>query len=199
MTASKFARAASFLCAAAAAALLSTGSARAALIVNIEQVGLDIVATYSGTLNYGGAATSAYIFTSSSVSFNPSAGSFGILPSATNTRYTYASSFTTPFGTGGSATPTSYAGDAFVVGSNILWTSQGFANPGSFSGSMTFAGETYASMGLVPGSTSVATLPNDTITFAVAAVPLPAALPMLGLGLGAMGLIGARRRRKTAA
>ena len=60
---------------------------------------------------------------------------------------------------------------------------------------MTFLGSTFASLGLTDGP-NVATLPNDTITFNVASVPLPAAFPFLLAALGGLGF--AARRRKAA-
>ena len=49
----------------------------------------------------------------------------------------------------------------------------------------------FASQGVLDSSSS-------TLTFAPAATPLPAALPLFATGLGAMGLFGWRRKRKNA-
>jgi hypothetical protein len=197
MTPFKFARTAVFACA-AALAIGAAEPADAAVIVSFEKVGLDVIATLSGTINFGSAANSAHIATGPSYGINPAGGSFGALDAGTNTRRTYASAPAAPFGTGGYTAATTYVGDAFVVEDNRLWTDQGFVSGGILSGTMTFAGASFASLGLTPGANSTATYPNDTVTFVVADVPVPAALPMLGLGLGALGLIGARRRRRAA-
>lgn len=201
MTPFNFARTAVFACAAA----LAIGAAEPAdaaviviVIVSFEKVGLDVIATLSGTINFRGAANSAHIATGPSYGINPAGGSFGALDADTNTRWTYANAPAAPFGTGGYTAATTYVGDAFVVEDNRLWTDQGFVSGGILSGTMTFAGASFASLGLTPGANSTATYPNDTVTFVVADVPVPAALPMLGLGLGALGLIGARRRRRAA-
>ena len=75
-----------------------------------------------------------------------------------------------------------------------------------FSGAVTFFGEA------VPFDTALQLAAGDTVTFAVApwggnqntgldaslttTTPLPAALPLFATGLGALGLLGWRRKRK---
>ena len=60
-----------------------------------------------------------------------------------------------------------------------LWVPFGYTPGTSLSGSVTFAGESFSSLGLTPGSYTT-TLPSDTITMNIGAVPAP--LPLLGLG-----------------
>ena len=49
------------------------------------------------------------------------------------------------------------------------------------------------------GTQGVRDTSSSTLTFAVAATPLPAALPLFATGLGVLGLLGWRRKRKAAA
>ena len=69
-------------------------------------------------------------------------------------------------------------------------------------GNPNFAGDTMT-FGLVQFTTDslsvVATNEYDALTFQLAQTPLPAALPLFAAGLGALGLLGWRRKRKAQA
>jgi hypothetical protein len=64
------------------------------------------------------------------------------------------------------------------------------------SNTIIFDGTTIAGLGITPGN-FVWTWGSGTgdQTFTVDVVPLPATLPLLGAGLGALGLLGWRRKR----
>jgi hypothetical protein len=69
-------------------------------------------------------------------------------------------------------------------------------------GNATFTHETIAGLGLIPGVYVWRWGTNADQTFSLnipAPTPLPAALPLFATGLGALGLFGWRRKRKTQA
>jgi hypothetical protein len=74
----------------------------------------------------------------------------------------------------------------------------------------TFAGATFASLGLTPGTyvwtwgaAAAATLNGaavlNTFTIQIGPVPLPATLPLFATGLAGLGLLGWRRKKKAIA
>ena len=61
-------------------------------------------------------------------------------------------------------------------------------------GSMTFVGQTFASLGITPG-TYTTNLPDDTITLIIGQVPLPATLLLLISGMAGVGAVRSWKRR----
>jgi hypothetical protein len=77
-------------------------------------------------------------------------------------------------------------------------------SPGSaLSDSMTFDNTTLALLGLTPGTSYTwtwnPTADDSFVINVISPTPLPAALPLFATGLGAMGLLGWRRKRKALA
>lgn len=93
-----------------------------------------------------------------------------------------------------------------IASENQLIVPQDFMG-GSLSASMTFDNTTIADLGLLTGTftwswTATPSAPDDSFginTGATTATPLPAALPLFAGGLGAMGLLGRRRKRNAQA
>jgi hypothetical protein len=85
----------------------------------------------------------------------------------------------------------------FFGGPNAYQTLNGLAGSISFPGPSTYDSGT--TLGL-PGNTDGPPVNRyDAGTFAAVATPLPAALPLFATGLGALGLLGWRRKRKAEA
>lgn len=86
-----------------------------------------------------------------------------------------------------------YFGNA---GTGTLLIENGFDDV-AWAGLITFAGQSFASLGLVEGNYDYFLTNGEkfTISIGVATVPLPASLPLLVLTLGLLGLIGHRKRR----
>ncbi|MEM6934138.1 MAG: hypothetical protein AAF526_11190 [Pseudomonadota bacterium] len=134
---------------------------------------------------------------------NPEEGAFGA--GAGGEVDTYSADPFTPYGSGG-ATDAGEAGtgDAFILGfllgDPVLLLPTGYVSGDPLSFAVFFAGETLETLGIdaLPATTVIGM--ND-INFSVAeapsAVPLPAAMPMLLLGIASVGWVGSRRRLAT--
>ena len=178
-----------------AGSLICFGDAavKAAVIINAVQSGSDVIFSYTGQLNLTGLGGPAPGFLGDASIIEPSSGTF--VAAGTFDIYQLSDSFTfTPFGAGGSKTLENASvgsGFAMVDVLSQLWVPFGYTSNASLSGSVTFAGESFSSLGLTPGSYTT-TLPSDSITMKISAVPAP--LPLLGLGAAAAFFRRLKRR-----
>lgn len=158
------------------------------------------------------------VFTSLSGSYTPSLAASGVSSGKTRPRNSdrvairetfscgpdLPSNFTGPsaFGSGGISFASSSSGDAFYFDLDDLYVPLGYVSGSSIAMSGTYAGHTFMSLGLTPGTyvwTLGSGMATDTFTINVqsAAVPEPTAL---SLALVAGAVAGFRmRRRKPAA
>lgn len=182
----------------------AAGPARASVLVTASEVGGDVVFQGGGTLdltglNFLGLGTTLSIL-------EPSIANLiiGQLPPSTVDNYGF---LTGPdsFGAGGFALPSSGSGDTFgILGPfGLLRVPGGYTSGDPLTGSSTFAGQTFASLGLTPG-TYVSTLQSaDTFTIQIgpSAVPEPSSLILISSGLAVLvGLgYGWRRQKATSA
>ena len=186
----------------AAAAVPSPGAA--AVTVNIGEVGSDVVATASGTLDLTGLISAGTFALSPGVRGTP--GYIGLGTSGNVAGY---SGLTGPanFGPGTnlvggtSNTGTSFSLNGLYNTTPLVFLPFGFLSGSSvLSGSETFAGQTFASLGLAPGQ-YVFSSQNDHVTInigdQVAAVPESATWAMMLLGFAGIGASMRRRRRAT--
>ena len=87
----------------------------------------------------------------------------------------------------------------------VVWVPAGYDLGHPLSDSATYGGATFASLGVTPGSYtwtwgSHAYAGSFTLDIVnPVATPLPATLPLFAGGLGALGLLGWRRKRKAQA
>lgn len=180
--------------------------ASSAIVMTAVESGDDVVISFSGTLDITGLASPVDdIFGSSRVRpsdslihFKGTTEFFGNLDS-------YSSVFSSsPFsiGTSGSLTSaTSLAGDvAFGVSRSNLWLKRDTDSTfwaSTRSGSMTFANNTLAGLGITPGTYEwvLNNTAADTITLtATQAVPEPSSLVLFGVGGVALACAAYRRR-----
>lgn len=177
-----------------------SGSALASTLVSFSEQGDDVIATLSGTLDLG----QSYLF-----SFSGSGGSGGDAIHSLNgllnadsatvghVAYRYAVEGPVSWGAGPlrAATSSSFNTDFTLLARDQRMDVEFFADPLPIilMGTMTFAGQTFTSLGLVLGS-YVYTFANGE-TFTVQVVPIPAGLTLLAAGIAFLGLLGWRKRR----
>lgn len=169
--------------------LLTTASAAdAAMILRLEQVGLDVVARGSGTINLSGLTLKASpddytnIFTSTQLYAGPAAlgdGQVDQWSGMTGPSIIFASGVESYADTG--------TGNLFGVVSDdtsdpggtrqpLLVLPRSYVSGAALSGTTQFISQTFATMGITPGTLTL-TLPiGDTVTITTDAEPVPAPL-----------------------
>jgi len=188
----------------------AAGRADAGIIINVQQVGSDVVATGSGSIDLTGLT-----LVSSSGAFDlgrvfPAAGTILEGPTSGIPLVSEYSGVTGPtsFGPGVSnISASSGSGDIFGVAGlfahielPLTYTSGTLLSPATD----TYTGTTIAGMGLIPGTYTYhwgdPTHPDParTLTVQIGPVPEPASLAIWGLGALGCAIAGYRRRKKTA-
>lgn len=189
-----------------AAAAFLPGNASAAITVNIQEVGSDVVVSYSGSIDTTGIGFNLVSSTSlrriaafggNAMFAGPDGARGASLTDFGKNPWTVAP---TPFGSGGVFSADSFSiadGDSFGFQSNGFFVRFGYTSGTPISGSMTFENQTLASMGINVGTGIMnATFSSgDTLTVnAITAVPEPSS-SMLGLA-GLITVSAFHRRRK---
>ena len=180
----------------AAALILASlqGTADAGVVIDVSQVGSDVVATGSGSLDLTGLSLTVTVPLSTTL--DPIGGVIIIGPSPGGSFDGY-SGFQGPssFGPGGQTFPSEGTGDLMGVDNfdGNIQVPAGYVSGTPLAGSSTFDNTTIAGLGLTPG-TYTYTWSSDSLTVVVASVPEPSSLAMAGMAAAA-GLIAARRRR----
>jgi hypothetical protein len=177
--------------------------ARAALIITAEEVGSDVVFTYSGSIDLTGAPVPTV--SGAGAFINPSVPALSFRTYASGAADGYLLPSPPPafaaFGAGGANTPDSQSGDILRIsgsgsGHEINLPS-GYTSGSALSGSMTFNSDSFATLGLTPGvyvwDLTFTGGPAQDATITV--VPEPSA----AIGIGALLALarGADRRRRT--
>jgi hypothetical protein len=192
-------------CFTVACALVGSKEANAdPYVVTIEQVGANVIATGSGAIDLSGL----------SIQFSASTNSVGVIPSvpqiitaqpgtSSYDAYGFATGPTT-FGSGGYTPASSGSGDLVGVDGSYILVPVGYVSFASLSDGATFDNATFLTLGITPGTYTWTWGSGVDQNFTIDAIetvatPLPAALPLFATGLGALGLLGWRRKRKAAA
>ncbi|MEP3227257.1 MAG: PEPxxWA-CTERM sorting domain-containing protein [Parasphingorhabdus sp.] len=186
------------------------GAAQAAIVIDIEQNGSDVVGTVSGSLDLTGLTFFRSISNLNGGALNSVEARRGLFVGA-ETTLAPADAYQgiagpSNWGMGGRQVRQLFSGDTFGIAADLtfIWLPVGYTSNTAIASTATFAGTTIANLGLDAGVYSYTT-PNDTITVnigqAVGAVPEPATWAFMIFGFGAVGgvLRSNRRRQKNTA
>jgi hypothetical protein len=178
---------------------LSAPSAQAGYIVTLEQVGSNVVANGSGPIDLTGLS---FEFSNPGVAeIVPMFANISTGP-ASGQPIVFYTGFTGPtsFGSGRQTFANSGSGDLVgIVGdTNLLAVPHGYVSGTSLTDSSTYNNQTFATLGVVPGTYEwtwgSVTNQNFTLIISTAVVPEPGSLALLGAGLA--GFVFLRRRRQ---
>ena len=182
---------------------LATTASHAAIVISFQQVGANVVETGSGSANLTALTLSGPFFGPGQTFPNVQQAIVG--PSASGSAFTGVSG-PSNFGLGGGALASSNSGNTFGLvqffAAPNLYLPTGYVSGSALSGSSTFNGQTFASLGITPGTylyTWGAGPTADSLTVQAIAAPVPepgsALAGLLALGACAGGLF--RRNRQT--
>jgi len=183
-----------------AAAILLVGvvfshSAEATFIVNVDEVGSNVVATGGGTIDLTGLALTGH-----GTAIPTVVPVLGIIVLGTGSVDVYSGVFTglSSFGGGGVTDASATSGDpvGFVAILSELAVPSGYKSGDPLSDTATWDNATFASLGLTPGTYVFSWGPatgDDTFVVNIGVVPEPSTLAVLVAGLLGLGLL---RRRK---
>lgn len=180
-------------------ALFCARTAHAAVIMTLEQVGPDVVATGSGTVDlagltyeFSGSGLGPYIHPSTSGLLVGAGGNYGLYG---------AISGPASFGTGNGTVASSGTGGGLGLVSDVIDVPQGYVSGTPLSGTATWDSTTLAALGVTTGTytwTWGSGADADSLTL-YAGVPAPSSAPepasVLELTLGAAALALFRRLR----
>ena len=176
-------------------------TASAALIINIQQSGSNVVVMGAGTMNIAGMFfTGSFAPGSISSTLSPIGPSVIVaaLPVTSSSWYQGPISIPQSFGIGSGVFPSVGFGDQFGVGGGTLFVPVGYISGSPLSGTSIYAGASFASLGITPGTTRTWTWGSgantDSATVTISPVPEPTTLA-LGATAGLM-LFGSRRRAR---
>jgi hypothetical protein len=176
-------------------------ASKAALIIDVSEAGGDVVITASGVLNFaptsgGSSSTVSMVWPTSPYGSIILVGS----TSAANVDSYSGISGPSSFGAGPMVVATSGSGDTVgVIGNAAIYVPEGYSFGNPLSGTATFTGASFVSLGLTPGSYLYTwgagpTAESLTVNVGVAAVPEPSTAVLVGFVIAGLAFRASRRR-----
>lgn len=158
---------------------------RAALTINIQQFGSDVVATASGSLDLSGLGLVTSSGSTSIALLYPTGGTIAVGTPGSSSVYTGFSTVGS-LGSGGFTVASSYTGTLTEAdkADSYLFLPHNYTSGTQLNGTATWNNTDFSTLGLTPGASLVFSWSGDSITVnAVTPVPEPATavLPMLGI------------------
>jgi len=183
---------------------LSALSAQAGYVVDLTQVGSDVVVSGSGAIDLSGLTFLGSLGGPSSL-INPGEGIILTGPAAfLGDQYT-GTTGPTSFGGGSIAFAGSGSGDEVGIFFGNLVVPQGYLSDSPLSDTATYDSQTFSSLGATPGTYkwTWGTGANQNFTLVIGtAIPEPSTWAMMLIGFAGLGFMGyrsaGRRRRRTA-
>jgi hypothetical protein len=190
---------------ATAVALSFGGVAKATFIIDFNQVGGNVVGTGSGSLDTSDLGA-PFVYISAPVGVEPDLATFVAGDSVANGYELFFTTIAGPseFGPGTTTYASSASGDSVVLAAfeNEIATPIGYVSENPLTDSETFSGQTFASLGLTPGSytyTFGTGADTDSIIVNIGvsspSVPEPASIAAAGLVLPGLFLFAWKRRK----
>jgi hypothetical protein len=176
-------------------------TAQAAYIVNATEVGGDVVFEGTGSFDLTAWSYTLDIERGTTAQFG-TGGLFlgsGVYTGHYNTPTDWTGPSTIPVSSPGAATTSTGPLHGLIWSGPRLFVTTGYVSEQSIAGSAIFAGQTFATLDLTPGTyewTWGSGASFDSFTLNVSAVPVPAAVWLFGSGL--LGLVGVARRKARA-
>jgi hypothetical protein len=176
--------------------------ATAGVIITITQVGSDVVATGSGTIDVNDLILAAPSKTPSGL--DPAAGTIAMGPPG-NAQVLLYSKFNGPasFGTGGQSGRSQGSGDIFgfstIENQEFLIVPSTYGSQSPLSATDTYSGQTFSSLGLTPGTYTWnwgTGKDADFLTVQIGAVPEPTAAVLAVIGAGTVIVCRLARKRQ---
>jgi hypothetical protein len=177
--------------------LLAASQAQAGVVISVNQVGSDVVFAFSGSLNLASTLGKAGTY---NIGLHDVDSNDAFLRSTNGSVDDYDLNLTASpvFGNGTYVGGGISAGDSLLLesgGFNQIWVRSGYVSGELMSGTMTFTGKTFASMGLFTGVYDWTWAKNGVSDFAridiggnLGEVPEPTSLALVALALGAASL-----------